>query len=68
VQLRKEIICVECGGTAHLLQEPQPDAGPEPGDWVAYRCSECAKRWDIMVEEEDAADFPAATGTAGLDL
>jgi DNA-directed RNA polymerase subunit RPC12/RpoP len=48
-----EIVCVECGGTAHLIQALDPEAPPEAGDVLVYRCSECWERWDIVVDEED---------------
>lgn len=48
-----EIVCVECGATAHLVQALDPDVPPEAGDVLVYRCSECMERWDIVVEEED---------------
>jgi hypothetical protein len=48
-----EIVCVECGGTAHLVQALDPDDPPEAGDVLVYRCSECMERWDIVVDEED---------------
>ena len=51
------IVCVDCGGTCHLLNPPKPDDEFEfePGDTVAYRCEDCADRWDIVLEEEDLA-------------
>jgi hypothetical protein len=41
-----EIVCVDCGGTCHLLSYP-PDDGFEPGDILAYRCADCDDRWDV---------------------
>jgi DNA-directed RNA polymerase subunit RPC12/RpoP len=52
------IVCVECGGTAHLLTVFAPDDGPRPGDVVAYRCSECLDRFDLVVDEADMEDDP----------
>jgi DNA-directed RNA polymerase subunit M/transcription elongation factor TFIIS len=47
------IRCVECGETAHLLREQRADEPAEPGDIVAYRCSECGQRWDVVLEAGD---------------
>jgi hypothetical protein len=47
------IVCVDCGGTAHLLSYPPPDEPFEPGDIVAYRCADCRDRWDLVVPDED---------------
>lgn len=48
------IICVDCGGTCHLLSYPRPDedapTGFVAGDIVAYRCEDCLDRWDIELE------------------
>ncbi len=46
------IICVDCGGTCHLLGAAA-DAEFDEGDIVAYRCSDCLDRWDIVVEFDD---------------
>lgn len=51
------IECVDCGQTAHLLSYP-PDEGWQVGDYVAYRCSGCNDRWDLVVtdgEEKESA-------------
>ncbi len=45
------IICVECGGTAHLSSYP-PHEGFEPGDVVAFACEDCDHRMDIVLEDE----------------
>jgi len=47
------IDCVDCGCKAHRLTPP-PEEGWENGDIVAYRCSGCRDRWDLVVE--DTAD------------
>lgn len=47
------IVCVDCGGTAHLISY-EPHEGWEPGDVVAYRCADCLDRWDIELDESDA--------------
>jgi hypothetical protein len=44
------IICVECGGAAHLISYP-PEGGFQPGDVVAYRCADCLDRWDVVYED-----------------
>lgn len=43
----ESIICVDCGGTAHLLTPIREDDEWLAGDIVAYRCSDCLDRWDI---------------------
>ena len=50
------IVCVECGGTAHLVQAADPESPYEPGDVATYRCEECLDRFDLVVEEEDLTD------------
>jgi len=47
------IVCVECGGRAHLLSHPPPDEDFEPGDIVAYRCADCMERFDVVVPDVD---------------
>ena len=49
----KTITCVECGGTAHLLSHRPADDPFEPGDVVAYSCSDCNHRLDIVLEEDE---------------
>jgi|TARA_B100001105_G_scaffold243154_1_gene223892 hypothetical protein len=51
VRAPEQIICVDCGGTCHLL--PHPETEFQPGDPVAYRCSDCMDRWDIVMPDED---------------
>ena len=48
----ERIVCVECGGTCHLLSYT-PDEGHEPGDVIAYRCADCGDRFDIELTEDD---------------
>lgn len=43
----ESIICVDCGGRAHLLTPAREDGQWLAGDVVAYRCSDCLDRWDI---------------------
>ncbi len=52
------IVCVDCGGTCHLLSTAYEGedgrVGFRAGDIVSYRCSDCLDRWDIELEEADA--------------
>lgn len=43
----ESIICVDCGGRAHLLTPAREDGQWLAGDIVAYRCSDCLDRWDL---------------------
>ena len=54
--LAETIVCVECGGTAHLLTGFPPDDPPLAGDIVPYRCADCMDRFDIVVDEADLED------------
>jgi len=54
--LAETIVCVECGGTAHLLTGFPPDDPPMAGDIVPYRCADCMDRFDIVVDEADLED------------
>jgi predicted nucleic acid-binding Zn ribbon protein len=54
--LAESIVCVECGGTAHLLQRFTPEDPPMAGDIVAYRCSDCVDRFDVVVDDADLDD------------
>ncbi len=47
------IVCVECGATAHLISFLPEDEQLEPGTALAYRCSECLDRFDMVWEEAD---------------
>jgi hypothetical protein len=51
-----QIVCVDCGGVCHLLSHVPPDGGFQPGDIVAYRCSDCMDRWDLVMPEDDEDD------------
>ncbi len=51
----EQIVCVDCGQPAHRLTYP-PEEGWEVGDYVAYRCSGCNDRWDLVVSDEDAGE------------
>lgn len=54
------IVCVECGGEAHLVQEADPESPYTPGDVAVYRCSDCAERWDVVVTDEDLGEAGGA--------
>lgn len=43
------IVCVDCGGVAHLLGAADD---LEPGDVLIYRCADCLDRWDVVYEPE----------------
>jgi DNA-directed RNA polymerase subunit RPC12/RpoP len=47
------IVCVECGGRAHLLSWPPEDGRWLAGDVVAYRCADCLDRFDIVLDDTD---------------
>jgi predicted RNA-binding Zn-ribbon protein involved in translation (DUF1610 family) len=47
------IVCVDCGGNAHLLTRFPIDEPPVAGDRLVYRCEDCNDRWDLIVDEED---------------
>lgn len=48
-----EIVCVDCGGRAHLLTPAPEDGRWFAGDIAAYRCSDCNDRWDIELPPEE---------------
>mgnify|MGYP000013972941 FL=1 len=45
------IVCVDCGGTCHLLAHPETEF--DPGDPVAYRCADCVDRWDLVMPDDE---------------
>jgi hypothetical protein len=45
------IVCVECGGVAHLISFLPEDEDSEPGTAFAYRCSDCLDRFDMVWED-----------------
>jgi hypothetical protein len=53
VEITRVITCPDCGGRAHLVQEPDDDDEIGAGDVLAYRCEDCLDRWDVVVEEEE---------------
>jgi hypothetical protein len=51
--------CVDCGGVAHLITFLPADEDLEPGASLAYRCSDCMERFDVVWEEDlDDGDEP----------
>jgi len=57
---RETIVCVDCGGTAHLITAPREDGEWFAGDVVTYRCSDCLDRWDLelTVDDDDSPEDP----------
>ena len=49
----ESINCVECGGTAHLISFLSDEDPVEPGEALAYRCSDCLDRFDVVWIEDD---------------
>ncbi len=49
----KTLICMECGGTAHLLSQRPEDDPFQAGDYAAYVCEDCSHRIDIVLEDDD---------------
>lgn len=47
------IVCVDCGGRAHLVQAVTAESPIAIGDFLTYRCEDCLDRWDLEVVEED---------------
>ncbi len=58
------IVCVECGGRAHLMRDVDPGEDWEPGDVATYRCEDCRDRFDIVVGGDD----PDVEGPGRSDL
>jgi hypothetical protein len=50
------IVCVDCGGRAHLLTTWDDEDPPVPGDLAVYRCEDCLDRWDLILEADDEVD------------
>jgi hypothetical protein len=50
------IVCVDCGGTAHLVSAAREDGSWFAGDIVTYRCSDCRDRWDLELSTDDLDD------------
>lgn len=53
MEVPETIICVDCGQEARRLTPP-PEEGWEIGDSVAYRCTGCNDRWDLVVSDPDS--------------
>jgi len=53
MEIPETIICVDCGQEARRLTLP-PEEGWEIGDSVAYRCTGCNDRWDLVVADDSA--------------
>jgi DNA-directed RNA polymerase subunit RPC12/RpoP len=49
----EKYVCIDCGGDAHLISHLPPDEPVEPGTPLAYRCSDCMERFDIVWEEAE---------------
>ena len=47
------IVCVDCGGQAHLLTTWDDEDPPRAGDLAVYRCSDCLDRWDLVLGDPD---------------
>ncbi len=48
--VEREMRCVDCGGTAHLITPLPPDDDVYPGDVLVYRCTDCLERFDVVYE------------------
>ena len=54
------IVCVDCGGRAHLLVDAAARTAIWlPGDIVAYRCEDCLDRWDLVLPDDWEGDHRA---------
>ncbi|MEX1038045.1 MAG: hypothetical protein WDZ96_04215 [Acidimicrobiia bacterium] len=49
--------CIECGGVAHLISFLPNDGELEDGTPLAYRCSDCNDRFDVVWEPDDGNDL-----------
>jgi DNA-directed RNA polymerase subunit RPC12/RpoP len=49
-------VCIDCGGSAHLITFLPEDGEIEPGTPLAYRCSDCMERFDVIWEEGDEVE------------
>lgn len=56
IRPRETIICVDCGGTAHLITAPRENDAWFEGDVVSYRCQDCRDRWDLELTADDDDD------------
>jgi hypothetical protein len=55
----QEIVCVDCGSQAFLLDRLEKDEEVETGTILSYRCKDCMDRWDIEMdfENENESDY-----------
>lgn len=53
VQPPAQIVCVDCGGDAFLLDRLEPGEEVEIGTILSYRCKDCMDRWDIEMGEDE---------------
>tara|TARA_R110002096_G_scaffold126328_7_gene272982 strand:- start:3835 stop:4068 length:234 start_codon:yes stop_codon:yes gene_type:complete len=60
MEVPEQIVCVDCGQPAHRLSYP-PEEGWQIGDYVAYRCSGCNDRWDLVLEDCDTEVNPSGS-------
>jgi hypothetical protein len=67
MEIPDSIDCVDCGQVARRLTPP-PEEGWSEGDSVAYRCTACNDRWDLVVGEggHDAPESPYAAEVRAL--
>ena len=47
------IVCVDCGGTCHLIEYLPPDVTLTEPTILAYRCEDCRDRWDVEWEPDE---------------
>ena len=52
MEVPEKIDCIDCGQPCYRLSFP-PEEGWAIGDYVAYRCSGCNDRWDVVVADPD---------------
>lgn len=48
----RQIVCVDCLETAHLITPLPDDNNLYPGDILVYRCEACMDRWDIVYDPD----------------
>jgi hypothetical protein len=53
VEPPRQIVCVDCGGDAFLLDRLDEEEKVEVGTVLSYRCKDCLDRWDIEMGEEE---------------
>ncbi len=56
--ISERIDCMECSGrgTAQLVQALDPEMPVRAGDVLVYVCSDCAQRWDVVIDETDLVE------------